>query len=257
MKVFHVCFTLLFLTGCVLDQKHADSQANPVVQQAPSVTVSVPPNQTVDAAGIRQGVKDDIRTELQSSNNTTQNQLSGLMNASVSKLAERITGLESSINASLQMTASADLKMQLQASMSAVVDLKAEIKNTANLTAKMDTVATAVANISTKIGEIRTSLDATVAGQAGLSNSISKVAEDFKGTAGRDVNFLPREAVDAMISNNRMTAYVLDGVFGLLALLALYGYRMARQREQNTNSLLRQALLHVPPDKAALIHIPA
>jgi len=68
---------LLLLSGCVLDQKGRIDQP-----MAPPV-INVPPAQKVDTAELRQGIKDDITA----SSNATANQMTGAVNASVSKLA--------------------------------------------------------------------------------------------------------------------------------------------------------------------------
>lgn len=248
-KIALVALLVIGLLGCIADQEHKNKQENPVKQEAPTVSVNVPPNQTVDTDKL----KKELVAEVQSSNNNTQNQMSGLFNASLSKLAERITGLEASISATMTNTAVADLKAELKAVATATANLRAEFDTNVKMTAKLDAVMTAVANMQVKFDR----LEVVAQGQAGLMNKIEEVKQDIKNTAGRDVNYMPKEAFDTAVlvteSNNKLWAGILGGIMTLAGSIAAYAYKNARAREQATNHLLMQALSELHPDQARTI----
>jgi hypothetical protein len=244
---------LLLLSGCVLDQKGRIEQP-----MAPPV-INVPPAQKVDTVELRQGIRDDITA----SSNATANQMTGAVNASVSKLAEKITGLEANLSAVMNNTAtlntqaSADLRARLDASVSAVAEMKATLSMVNEFNAKMENRIAAdvslIRDLKAQIGELNTKLEATVNGQVGLTNRIESKLENL--TAGRDINQMPRETVEVMLGSYRMIMYIVGSLLSAITAIAGYAYRNAKKREQNQSDLLMTVLTHVQPETAKrLLH---
>jgi hypothetical protein len=208
---------LLLLSGCVMDQKGRIDQ--PV---APPV-INVPPSQKVDTAELRQGIKDDITA----SSNATANQMTGAVNASVSKLAEKITGLEASLSAVVTNTAtmntqaSADLRAKLEASLTAVTDMKATLSMVNEFNAKMENRINAdvslIRDLKAQIGDMSAQLTATANGQVGLSNRIESKLETVTNSAGRDVNYIPRDLAEVMMTQERSNSRTIVVVVSILA----------------------------------------
>jgi hypothetical protein len=255
---------LLLLSGCIKGQEIDSRQENTVIQKPPVVNVNVPKAEVVDL----DAVKREISTEIQTSSNNTSNQLSGLVNASVSKLAEKVTGLEASISANMTNTAVANLKSEVQASAAIVTSLRADIRNSIDVNTKLDATLTAINQMSLSVGKIETQMTAAAAAQVGLENSFEQKLETINTTVktGRDsnINYLPQAAVDIMLaqieaanengrSQNRLWMYIMGGIFTAVTTIAGYAYRNARLREQGTAKLLMQALAQLPPEKAEVI----
>ena len=195
---------VIFLSGCMFDQKgHIEQPLAPPV-------INVPPNQEVDTAELRQDIKDDITA----SSNATANQMTGAVNASISKLAEKITGLEANLSsvvnasANLNMTASAELRAKLEASLSVVTELKTELKMVNEFNTKIETKMSVDANLVRELQSRIDSLNATLTAkmdvqanaQAGLYNKLDTRLENISNTAGRDVNYFPAAAVEIIIA---------------------------------------------------------
>jgi hypothetical protein len=94
-------------------------------------------------------------------------------------------------------------------------------------------------------------VDATVAGQAGVNNTIEK---RFETITAHNVSMFPKEAVDSIKGAYQLVIAALL-LIKVIALSALgYAYRHARLREQNASKLLMKAVGEMTPEKAAEIH---
>lgn len=229
---------LVFLAGCVGDQKGRIDQTN--TTPPPKVDVNVLPQKEQDLGEVRKGLA-DLRTDIATSSNNTANQFSGLLNANVSKLAERLTGLEANlselvkITATMNNTANVDMKNQLDAALTAVTSLRADLKILASLDAKFDAKMTAhaefLSKIELKLGNLENNMNANA--QVGLSNSVklNKVDETLTASAGRDVNMYPAAAVYTVLGT--VGAFVIIfGVVGVIAVcMIINSYKASRERE--------------------------
>ena len=176
--------------------------------EAKAPVINIPAPQTVNTDKLEKGL-----SEVMSSSNATKAELTGLLNAQVSKLGEKVTGLEMSlsdlikINNSMSATAQAEFRARLDATLQAYTEIKAEMHNV--LTVSNDLRA----EMRIDLGKISTDLNA----QVGVGNSIDKRINELKQTfissAGHDVNMLPQQAVDVIIGSYRM--------FGITILLLL------------------------------------
>lgn len=216
---------LVGLSGCVGDQRGSIDQSDDdstlkilkyvkdTVQGAPPPIINVPPAEKVDTA--------DLKNSINISSEKTANQMSGLLNANVSKLTDQIKGVEANIGKlaeiNNQMTAnltnridteikaSAEFKAQLQASIQSNIELKAQLQ--AQLTAIVNISNDMKADLKA-IATVTARLENQMAGIAGIGNSISQLQQEVNNKAGRDVNYLPKEAM-----------YIVIGVVLLLVIL--------------------------------------
>jgi predicted nuclease with TOPRIM domain len=235
---------LVFLTGCIGDQHSGDN--SPVIRQDPPV-INVPPSQTVDSKGIT----DDIKREITTSSNATANQLTGLVNASVSKLAEKVNGIEANLSDLVKVSAKLEaklevtneLKARLDAAVTATADLKAEMQNIVTTTASMD-------NRLKILTDIKNEMANAASAQVGLNNKFEQklehLEETITATAGRDVNMLPKTAVDLIQYNLWAMITIITTLCGVASTTIAMAYRSARKREQATSNLLLKVLSMVP-----------
>jgi hypothetical protein len=153
--------------------------------------------------------------------------MTGAVNASVSKLAEKITGLEANLSAVMTNTvtmntqASAELRAKLEASLTAVTDLKATLSMVNEFNAKMENRINAdislVRDLKAQIGELNTKLEANVNGQVGLTNRIESKLETVANSAGRDINYVPKDLAEVMMAQERASSRTIITVVSILA----------------------------------------
>ena len=262
---FFICGILLVLSGCITGSKQGDNK--PINQQTvPFLTIpfkegKVPLAEVVDVSGLEKSLKQEIS----SSANNNQSQLSGLINTSISKVAERMTGIESNIDSLVKLTntitltnnqsasASAEIKTKLEASLAATAEIKAEMNNILSINNKLETNLTMMNNLKADIGELKSS----ISGQAGVLNNMTSKVEDIKANAGRDVNMLPQSAVDIMLGIIKAYGALVIGLLLLAAIAVILVYRAGMQREalrskdseqelQRVHSLLLQSVSMIP-----------
>ena len=186
-----VLSSLFLLVGCLGSGNSGPSDVN---QPAPVITVNVPPHEVVNQAETQADIaksKADVLTAVESSANNTQSNMTGYINASISKLAEKLTGIEAnlkdliSFNATMTNTANAeiraDMNNKLDATLKATVDLKAQIDANFQMTNE----------IKLKIADMNA--------QVGLVNEIKKIVETNTNTAGGDVNNWPKDLVKLLL----------------------------------------------------------
>jgi len=237
---------LIPLCGCLDVKPRTGNEGNDtVVQPAPDVHVNVPPPQTVDQEEVKSEIRkaaSDVKTEVRSSANNTQSNMSGLVNASVSKLGEEITGVKAEIG---------DVQTDVTGIKSEVGDIKTEVTG---VKAEIGDVQTDVTGVKSEVGDIKTEVTGVKAevgdvktevtgvkemvndirlevgkinalGQAGINNKLEQIEEHVKNNAGRDVNYLPREAVKLMIG-------IITALCGLATTIVMVLGRNARIRER-------------------------
>ena len=209
---------LIPLCGCLDVKPRTGNEGNDtVVQPAPDVHVNVPPPQTVDQEEVKSEIRkaaSDVKTEVRSSANNTQSNMSGLVNASVSKLGEEITGVKAEIG---------DVQTDVTGIKSEVGDIKTEVTG---VKAEVGDVKTEVTGVKEMVNDIRLEVGKINAlGQAGINNKLEQIEEHVKNNAGRDVNYLPREAVKLMIG-------IITALCGLATTIVMVLGRNARIRER-------------------------
>lgn len=254
------CLAAIFsLTGC-LSGGRAGHEGGTVRQDAPKVDIHVPPPQVVDQEKVVAElgrVRSDIQTEIQHSSNNTQNALSGLVNASVSKVAERVTGVEATVKDLLTInnTATANINTQFDSMLKATATMEARMDNVVtfnnNMQADLKATVNALSEIKVELGKING------AAQVGFNNKIEQLQQDLKNTAGRDVNYLPKEAVYMFVT-------IISILAGLATTIAVVMGNNARQRERLETEKEREnvkywqqvamrAIGSLDPDKAAAV----
>ena len=256
---FLAWLTVVLLASCIADQQGHINQ--PV---APPV-IDVPPAQKLDTGELRQGIKEDITA----SSNATASQMTGAVNASISKLAEKLVGLEANLtatlnsNVNLNTQASADLRAKLEASLTAITEMRAEFKMNnefnARLESRINLDANLVKDLKSQIGSMTAQLDANVNAQAGLYNRIDSKLETVNNTAGRDVNFLPKDVALIMVNQEQQSSKMIITIVGILALvislaIGWFGkssYQQADTERKMLNALLLEMSGKLPPEDAA------
>jgi hypothetical protein len=243
------------LTGCIADQKNRQEGGDPV--QQPIINVHTPPAQTVDTSKVEGKVGEEaakLQTQVNTSLKTTQDQISGLFNAKISELSELVK-LTANIDTKIEAKAQAELTAKLESQIKVMTELKAHFEANVNVSndmrADLKANVKALSDINVKLGQMTAQVDATVAGQAGVNNTIEK---RFETITAHNVSMLPREAVDTIEGSYKLVIGILILVKAI-ALAALgYAYRHARLREQNNAKLLMKAIGEMAPEKAAAIH---
>ena len=256
--VFSAC--CLLLTSCVLDQKGKIDQ--PV---SPPPVINVPPSQTVDTGELRRGIKEDFTT----SSNAMANQLTGAVNAPIAKLAEKLTGIEATLQTEINNTlevntqASAELRAKLEAMLTIMTEIKVTFKMITEfnigIDSKISADASLIREMSAKVDNLNAQIAGMANGQVGLSNKLDSTIANL--SAGRDVNYLPREAVQIMVDREKTFMYIIGSIMGVITIAIGWIGRNAREREKlrtqaereerkATTSLLMEALTLMPDTKA-------
>lgn len=186
---------------------------------------------------------DHLEKTIETSNNTTQNALTGLFNASVSKLGDKLTGVEArmekmlelnnTLNAKLesQVNASADLRARLDAQLNLNTEVKArldaQISTALDLRTRLDTQVNAAAELKAKI-------DANAELVTGIGNKIDRSVQNLQASAGRDVNMFPKVAADMIIlqaeTSSKTTIAIVTTLCGLISTAITIFARNSRRR---------------------------
>jgi len=228
MKILAVIPLSLILTGCALQENKAGNDNSPVIQPAPVVNLNVPPVATEDIKAEVRRSRDDLKAEIQTSSNNTQSNMSGLVNASVSKLGEKVTGVEAKVEASATATANLSAKVtgiesKIDSTIVATANLNAKVESnvqaTANLNARIESTMTMLNEMNVNVGKLN------AIGQVGIGNKLEQIEEHVANAAGRDVNYLPKQAVELMIG-------IISALCGLATTVVMVLGRNARVRER-------------------------
>jgi hypothetical protein len=258
MKKLSLFLLLPFiLTACIRGIDNRPDDHATIEAKAPVINLPAP--QTVNTDKLEKGL-----SEIVSSSNATKAELTGLLNAQVSKLGEKVTGLETNlsdlikINNTMSATAQAEFRARLDATLQAYTEIKAEMHNV--LTVNNDLRA----QLRVDFGKISADLGA----QVGVGNSIDKRIEELKQTfissAGRDVNMLPQQAVDIIVSSYQtfgITVLLLLSVATIVISMTFKYSRLRAERraldEQGERKLYYDLLISVtgklPPEESGEI----
>lgn len=252
-------FLIVLLASCIGDQQGHQNQ-----QVAPPV-INIPPSQKVDTDALRQGIKDDITA----SSNATASQMTGAVNASISKLAEKLVGLEANLSATITNTAtmtnqaSAELRAKLDASLTAFTELKASLSMVNEFNAKMENRinldASLVKDLQAQIGSMAAQMTASANAQVGLYNKIDSKLETVNNAAGRDINYLPKDVTMLMLDQERSGSRTIIFVVSALACvistaIAWFGKNMINQSNNERrmmNALTMELAGKLQPEDAA------
>ncbi len=262
LSAIAVVFSLITLTGCVGSSKMGNESSN-----APSVTIQNPPPQVVDTSKIDaklEKVQSEIRNEIQTSTNSNQTHMNGLLDVSVNKLGERVTGVEANIKEAI------GIKNELKAEINLKNELKSEINavatNTANVSTRLDAVVHNTAELNVKVADsikLTNEMAVKMNGQAGIGNSIKNIEEKINTTltAGRDVNTLSHEAVVLVLG-------IFVGFFVIVIIAITWLGKNARDREamrtqeerlnvERWQAVAMQAMSRLDPAMARDITLPS
>lgn len=264
-------FLLLCLTGCVADQNNR--QANENNQTGPVVNVPAPrlvpeaeleksraDNREATHAAVDKA-KTELRQEMQTSSNNTQNQLSGLVNASVSKVAEKLTGVEADLHVNAENTMKLADKLNTTVTANAVLETKVGFQNEmiANLKIQLQQQIDIKNEMKLELDRLNAQVQGVLGAQAGINNKIETISTNATNTAGRDVNYLPKEAVELFTA-------LLTCVFGIGVLAIGWIGRNSRLRErahtleekderQKSQEILYYVLSLLPEAKSADVNM--
>jgi len=257
-----LALSLCFTTGCV-DQKGTINQETKndikeLIKEAcsalPSPTINVPPNQKVDT--------EELKKEINASSNNTASQMTGALNLSVSKLADQMKGVEANIGKLLEInnTLTATLNSKVEANATAIADFKLTLQNTIALTSEIKASLQAITNIQNSMSadlKVMNTMSADLKANAsvvvGLGNKLENLNQNL--AAGRDINYLPKEAV-------YMVGIFIGAMVFLAALIVFLLYKSSMKAMQleadkhsnerkKVNQLLVRAMAVMPigPDK--------
>jgi len=254
--------SLCFVTGCI-DQKGTINQntkddikelIHAAMSDLPSPTVNVPPNQQVDTS--------ELKREILASSNNTASQMTGALNLSVSKLADQMKGVEANIGKLLEInnTLTATLNSKVEANATAIADFKFTLQNTIALTSEIKASLQAITNIQNSMSAdlkvmntMSADLKANASAVIGIGNKLENLNQNL--AAGRDINYLPKEAV-------YMVGIFIGAMVFLAALIVFLLYKSSMKAMQleadkhsserkKINQLLVRAMAVMPigPDK--------
>jgi hypothetical protein len=258
-----VILALVFLPGCFFDQNNR--QSNEANQQGPIITLPTPKllteadllkDREASATEARAGL-DKVRQEIQASSNQTQNQLSGLVTTSISKVAEQVKGVEANVTTSL--SAVAKVAEKLEVTNTATAELKAQLSSeialNASLRVTMENKLQLITDLQIKLGKLESQMGA----QLGINNKLENTIAT--NTSGRDTNYLPKEVVTIMSTREHTFTYVLGGIFALVScaigwigrnsrLRVKQQFESERRERQQSQELLTHVLSMLPESKA-------
>jgi hypothetical protein len=275
MKKILTTLILLSLTGCIrvpIGSPKADQKTTDTIKlEGPVIYKQDPAEKELEKAH-REKVTRDVKDQIISSTNSTKNQLSGLLTTSISKLGEKVTGVEANLSELLKIEneLSIQAKAELKATIKAVADLKLELQNTmtlnSNIKANVDSLVKMINTLTLKIGQIDTTLQAQAQGQVGWNNKIESKMEKWQetvsgNTVSGDMNMFPKQAVEVLESTWKTFSIILGGIIGLAGFVLSLHFKFQKDKankqfeatekqRERTYELLHRALMHVPPEEA-------
>lgn len=213
---------LLMLSGC-LDKKDRMEATGPTIHNVP------PPIQdALDKQADK--IKDNVRKDMDVSQNAIQQNLQSLLGVSVGKLSDDLIKANMELKDLLHAEISTkigEIQNNMSASLASNNDLRAMIKAQMELNAKLEADIRAQVEINAKL-EAKVSIYA--AGQAGVNNKLDQYQNELKQElkAGRDVNNstvqFNKEMLEALRSANQVTEVSLKQfAVILLAIISLVG----------------------------------
>lgn len=242
MKIIILTALMLILTGCELTGQRNDGRQNNPVDQRP--VINIPSPRILTSEEVKEQLatqldktKTDIRQDILTSTNSTQNQMQGLLNASVSKIADQVKGVEANIKDLLTInnTATIEVKNKLENTITVVNQMKAELAVTIQMVNQVNTQLSVVNEMKVQLEKLNAQVAGSASAQVGWNNKyeqkLQNISETITSTAGRDVNYLPKEAVQIMLDRERTFTYFIGGILALAATVISLSYRFARERE--------------------------
>jgi hypothetical protein len=270
---------LFFVVGCVdigsPRARQTDESDNKI--SGPKITYNQDPKER--EADKEEREKDrkaraEHKAEILASTNATRNQLSGLLTTSISKLGEKVTGVEANLKELLKVEAnlSAEARVDIRAAVKMMAEFKIELKNTMSVNTKlqndMDSLVKLITDLQIKIGKIDTNIQTQAQGQVGWNNKLQSKMEKWEqtlhGQAGRDVNMFPKQAVDVLENSWRTFSIIIGSIIALAGFILSLHFKFQKDKAQKQFEagerqrdrifdLLHRALVHIPPEKAAEI----
>lgn len=234
MRVKHVVATsiigfVIFIIGCSASQRD-NNQTAPVVVNVPPV-----PQPAVDP-NLRGQIREDVHQEvLTSSQNVNQN-MGGLVDVGVSKIAEKITGFETHIDHLMDVNTSITLKAtaELQATLKVQVDTSVQLKS------QIDSQIQLVKDLDVKIGKMQNLMEAqaSAVAQLGVGNTANqKTSTENAGGDVNHINYFPKVAVDMIVNLAELFAGICTALVGVISTALVLIFRAQREREtQRANS---------------------
>jgi len=257
MKTWILILPLL-LTGC-LNNEPRQNATGPTIKNDPISPVLVDPGQV-----------NDIKKEIQTSQNAIQTNMQAALGVSVGKISDDLIRASASvrdlIHAELN-TQIGDIKTKMEASIASNNELRAMLK------IQMDINTSLHAELRSQIEanmKLSSKIEAIVAAQAGVGNKIESTKEELKQSfsAGHDVNSstvqFNKDMLESLKSANQVSieamkqlAYILVSLFGVLCTIVSIVMRNRAKRAETQvvakDFTLQRALGALPPDIAQKI----
>jgi len=116
-----------------------------------------------------------------------------------------------------------------------------------------------VRDLKAQIGELNTKLEANVNGQVGLTNRIESKLETVANSAGRDINYVPKDLATVMMEQERSNSRTIVTVVSILAgvITTALGWlgkillTRAHDERKLLNALMLEMAGKLDPDDAA------
>src|ERR1035437_1490051 len=238
---------LLLLTSCIADQKQTST---PTMNAPQAPTVNIPgiapmpggiPTHPITPEFLSSALMPDLNrlagvidtnthNDVATSSNNTQQQLSGLVTTQVAKLAESIKGVEATLTTNLAATATATVTAtaKLDAKLDAVMTNNLNLQN--SMQATLSNAVTATAEMKVSLDHLSAQVQAQGSAIAGFGNRIEQTSN--ANTAGNDVNYFPKEAVEVMLAQEKTSNREFLAILGFAQLILLIVLRNSRERER-------------------------
>lgn len=250
---------LLFVSGCALNRVGSEDspQGGTIIQ--------VPPPQTVNS----DEVADKVGDKINATTNNLQSTLQGLVNASMSKLAEVVKGLEANFtaNANVNAAATAEMRNKLESVIQMQNKLQADIQNVISINNKMQADLAMVNSLDAKLdvaNKLAAKIEANANVNASLLNLSKQIETTYNQRAGHDVNMLPDSAVKLLLNNLYIGGSVIFGLLIVATIVIVLTFKASRKREadrtaqereerQRAFRLLLGTMTHVAPERSAQV----
>lgn len=220
---------VIALTGCSATQRDVNQTAPVVVNVPPLPQPAVDPN-------LRGQLREDVHQELLTSSQNVNQNMGGLVDVGISKIAEKITGVEAhvdhlmDVNTNITLKATAELQATLKVQVDTSVQLKSQIESQIQLVKDMDV----------KIGKVQNTLEAqaSAVAQLGIGNTANqKTSTENAGGDISHINYLPKVAVDMIVNLAELFSAITTALIGILSTTVVLIFRAQREREtQRANS---------------------
>lgn len=219
-------------TGCSLT---GDVSGRQGIENKPNITVNVP--QQIDPEKLKGDIESSLEDKIKIESKSVQNQMSGMLNVAEARLADKVTGVEASIRTDLKseinsrIDVATNIRAQLADQIATNVKLQTELNNQIQISNDMKVQLSAQTTLMTDLRLKVEGLSINVNAQVGINNKLENRVETL--SAGHDINYLPKEAVEIMVDRERSTSKIIAGILGMIMLAITVFGKFSRQREQN------------------------